>query len=194
MLQQTCPRRQRRDGQRHRHGTTEHVLHLGGLIKDLVHRDPDEVHEHQIAHRTKSSCGRPYAKADDGLLGDGRVLDSRLTELSQEAVEHVEDAAVARNVLTDEEHIRIGRHGLVHALIEGLDIGKFARGHRKSFRSSDGVDIVEDVSRIGVRAGSGKVDAVGDVSMRLGPHLTELIRGDKAAFHTDGFDEANAVA
>ena len=123
----------RGDGQRHDCASAEHVLHLRGLVEDLIHRDADEIHEHQVADRAQAtSCGSD-AKTDDRLLGNRGVLDTLIAELGQESVEHMEDTAVAGDILTDQEDIGISSHRLVHALIEGLDVRQFAGSHRNSF-------------------------------------------------------------
>ncbi|CAB4989186.1 unannotated protein [freshwater metagenome] len=122
-----------RDGQGDGDRAPEHVLHLGRLVEDLVHGDADEIHEHQVAHRSKAPGSSTDAEADDRLLGDRGVLDPLVAIGGEEAIEHVEDAAVAGDILADEEDVGVLGHDLVHALVEGLDIGEFARVHGDSF-------------------------------------------------------------
>ena len=63
--------------------------------------------------------------------------DAGFAEGVEQPVEHVEDTAIAGNVLADQEHVRILGHDLVHALVEGLDVGQFTGGHGRSFRGAE---------------------------------------------------------
>ena len=39
----------------------EHVAELGGLVIDLVHTDPEEVHEHQLRYGPEAEQAAPAA-------------------------------------------------------------------------------------------------------------------------------------
>ncbi len=126
----------RGDRQRQRGVAAEHVLELRGLIRELVHRDKHEVHEHQVDDRTEShDCGAD-AEADDRLLRDRRVDHPALAEPFEEAVEVVEDASGAADILASDEHIRIFVHHLGQTLVERLEVAEmpFGRlgGHQRA--------------------------------------------------------------
>ena len=121
----------RGDGQRHRDVAAEHELQLRGLVVDLVERDADEVHEHQVADRTQPACGGADTHPDEAHLGDRRVDDPLLAVGVEQAVEGVEDAAVAGDVLADHDDVGVLGHELQQRLVEGLDIRDLA--HRQPF-------------------------------------------------------------
>src|SRR3546814_17361447 len=41
---------------------------LRGVIDQLVHRDRDEIHQHDLGHRTHANNRRTHCRAQDGLL------------------------------------------------------------------------------------------------------------------------------
>ena len=65
----------------------EHRSDLGGVVDDLVHRDEQEVHRHDLDHRALAEHRGPDARADEPLLGDRRVADAIGAELVEEAGE-----------------------------------------------------------------------------------------------------------
>ena len=60
-------------GQRHFQLAPGHVVELGRVVDELVHGQRDEVHEHDLHHRTQARQGRADGHAHDGAFADGRV-------------------------------------------------------------------------------------------------------------------------
>src|SRR5262249_59727176 len=56
------------DHQWHRRFAAEHVAEFGSLVEDLVHTDPEEVHEHQLGDRPEARGRGAYSRADEGGL------------------------------------------------------------------------------------------------------------------------------
>ena len=64
--------------QDHRHFefAAGHVVDLGSLIHELVHRQCDEVAEHDVHHRAHPGHGGADADAADARFGNGRIDDA----------------------------------------------------------------------------------------------------------------------
>ena len=122
-------------GHRDHHGDLDlpavHELHLGRLVHHLVERDREEVHEHDVDDRTETPCSGADAQPDEAHLGDGGIDHPTITELGEQAVVHVEDAAVCRDVLADDKDVLVFAHDLRDGLVVGLDVGCLTRGRRR---------------------------------------------------------------
>ena len=115
-----------RQPQHHRHGdlAVAHVAHFRGLIDDLVHRAEDEIAVLHFRDRLHAGHRRPHRRADDGDFGDRRVHDPVVAELLRQSQRHGEPAAKAAgdsDVLTDDEHGRIGTHRHADRIAQALD-------------------------------------------------------------------------
>ena len=60
----------------------EHVAELGGLVIDLVHTDPEEVHEHQLRYGPEARAAAPAAAPmnADSLIGVSKTRPGYLVE------------------------------------------------------------------------------------------------------------------
>ena len=86
-----------------RHADAGAVARLGGEVRDHVEGARDEVDELHLGHGPHPHHRGPDRGADDGGLGDRRVDDALLAELGDEAVGHLEGAAVDADVLAEQE-------------------------------------------------------------------------------------------
>ena len=99
-----------------------HVARLGDLVGDHVPGDREEVAEHQLGDRTQTGHRRAHRGPDDRLLADRRVADPRRTELVEQALGQLEDAARRPDVLTDQDDARVAPHLLGDASSDGRAI------------------------------------------------------------------------
>src|SRR5262249_50775191 len=74
---------------------------------------------------------RADGRADDGRLRDRRVDDPALAELLDQAVGHLERAAVDADVLAQQEHALVACHLLAEALADRVDVGGLALRDRR---------------------------------------------------------------
>ena len=92
-----------------RHADARAVARLGGEVRDHVEGAGDEVDELHLGDRPHAHHRRADGRADDRRLGDRRVDDALLAELGDEAVGHLEGAAVDADVLAEQEDARVAR-------------------------------------------------------------------------------------
>jgi hypothetical protein len=117
-----------RGPQHHRHagGAAEHVVDLGGLVDDLVHRLVGEVGELDLHDRTHPGEGRADGGADDAELGDGGVTDPVAAEAVVEVAADAEGAAVDADVLAQHVHAFVALHLLPERLGDRDEVGGLA--------------------------------------------------------------------
>ena len=80
---------------------TGHVPQLGGVVRKLVEADAEEVHEHDLGHRSQATQSRSHRRPDDGLFGDGRIAYPVHSVLGGETLRHTEHTVVG-DVFTEE--------------------------------------------------------------------------------------------
>ncbi len=97
------------------------VAHLRELAHDLVERRIDEVEELDLGDRLEPVKGHADRGADDPGLGERRVDHAVGAELLQEPVRRAEDPTVHADVLSEEQDVRVGPHGVAERPIDGLD-------------------------------------------------------------------------
>jgi hypothetical protein len=107
-----------RRAQHHRHAAlaTEHEARLGGLVHEGVHRQRDEVHEHDLDHRAQARQRRAHCGGDDARLGDRGVEHALRPELVEQAARGLERAAGRTDVLAHHDHARVGGHAVAQCL------------------------------------------------------------------------------
>ena len=92
---------------------------LRRLVDEAVHRERQEVPEHDLDDRPQAVHRRPEGGAGEGQLGDGRVEDALRPVLVVEARRRGEDAAGDGDVLAEEDHALVGRELLVERVADG---------------------------------------------------------------------------
>ena len=60
--------------------STRHVMQLGGVVDELVHRQSNEVDEHDFHHRPESGSCRANSESHDRSFADGCVDHTVLAE------------------------------------------------------------------------------------------------------------------
>src|SRR5262249_54874383 len=83
---------------------TEHVVDLGGVVDDLVHRQQAEVDRHDLHDRPRAGHRRADRRADEALLGDRRVAHALLAELLQQALGDAVGPVEHPDLLAQDEH------------------------------------------------------------------------------------------
>ena len=166
------------------------------MVADLVHADHEEVVDHDLGDGLHPGHGGADGGADDRLLCDRCGAHPVRTEAGGEPVGGL-DHSTGRigDVLTDQEHGRIGfeRNGqrLVHGLAEGQHASRgglvlaCGTGCRALDREVGDVrwiseDIQVELRRIGGRAGARVVDRSVDLGTDGGFHCLELAFGRHA--------------
>ncbi len=87
------------------HLAAEHVMDLGGLVDDLVHRDKAERHLPPIDDRAKAATGGADRHAGQCRFGDRRRPDPFGAELAEQRRQrvgrHVKDLGIAPHLFGD---------------------------------------------------------------------------------------------
>ena len=120
----------------------EHVVHLGGLVKELVKGDADEVHKHQFGHGAQTGCGSAGGSAHNGAFRNGGVAHAAFAKLVKKALSHAKAAAKLAHVFTDDEHVFVPLHLLTHGIVKRLQVGF----DRHIFLHSENLKVVSAVS------------------------------------------------
>ena len=100
-----------------------HVVHLGGLVGDLVHGQGQEIAEHDVDHRPHAGHGGADADAGKAGFGDRRVDHAGRAELLDQPAEHLERRAGLGDVFADDEDAGVAAHLLGQRLVHGLREG-----------------------------------------------------------------------
>ena len=119
--------------------SAKHVAHLGGVVEQLVHADPDEVHEHQLGDGAHAGGGGADGGAHESGFGKGCVEDTLVAELLDQAAGGAESAApsvhdaqvfaagAAGNFLAHDDDGFVAAHFLGEGFVDGLAGLQFAR-------------------------------------------------------------------
>ena len=97
-----------------------HVVHLRGLVDQLVHDQRQEVAEHDVDDRPHAGHRRADADAREACLRDRRVDHALRPELLDEPEQHLERRAGLGHVLADHEDARIAPQLLAQRLVDRL--------------------------------------------------------------------------
>ena len=98
--------------QHHRHLelAAGHIVGLGRLVDELVHRQRDKVAEHNVHNRAHPGDRGTNTEASNTRFGDGRIDDALCAEFIDHAGEHFEDGAGFSHILADDKDARIAAH------------------------------------------------------------------------------------
>src|SRR5437867_11452913 len=102
------------------------------VVLDLVEALEGEARELDLADGLEPVEGHPDRRADDGRLGERAVDHPLATKFSMEVLGHAEDAAVAADVLADDDDVLVPLHLLEQRQVQRLDHVQFC--HRLVFR------------------------------------------------------------
>ncbi len=112
-----------------------HVARLGDLVGDHVPGHREEVREHQLRDRAQAGHRRAHRRADDGLLADRRVADTRRAELVEQALGQLEDASGRPDVLADQHDARVAPHLLGDARRDRAAVCQFRHAEPPSLQT-----------------------------------------------------------
>src|SRR5581483_4261845 len=70
----------------------EHIAQLGSLVEDHIPADAEEVHKHQLDHRTQTRCGSSYRRPDEARFGNWRIQDALTAKLLHQPFSHAQHA------------------------------------------------------------------------------------------------------
>ncbi len=121
----------RAEDERHAHLLPGQEPVLRRLIDDAVHREREEVAEHDLDDGTQPGHRRAERGAGERELRDGRVEDALRAVLLVEAGRRGEDAAGRGNVLAEEDHTLVEGELLVERVPD-----RGAEGDRRHQRAS----------------------------------------------------------
>ena len=96
------------------------VMEEGGLGRDLIEGDADELDEHDLGHRPQPACGGADGEAEKAHLRDRRVADAQRPEALEQAFGRLERSLGDGDVLTEDDDGVVSLHlvgeGLGHRL------------------------------------------------------------------------------
>ena len=95
--------------QRHGELPPRHVAQLGGMVYELVHRQRQEIDEHDLDDRPPSGERRPDRHAHDAVFADRRVHNPFLAEFFDQPGGHAERSA-DRNIFPQHYDAGVGVH------------------------------------------------------------------------------------
>ena len=129
MLRGGAARGAQRRAQHHRHFelAAGHVVNLRRLIDHLVHRQRDEVAEHDVDDRPHAGHRRADADAGDARFGNRRVDHALRAEFFHQPGKNFERRARFGDIFADDEHGRIAAHFFGQRFVDRLAEGDFAR-------------------------------------------------------------------
>jgi hypothetical protein len=112
-----------------------HVVGLRRLIAELVHRQEQEVAEHQIDDRPRTRHRGADRNSHEAGFGDRCVDNSLASEFLHQPREDLERGPRFRDVLADHEDRRIAPHLLGDGLVDGCGQSDLPHRHlRPPFR------------------------------------------------------------
>ena len=133
--------------QRQFHLAAHHVMHLGGLIHDLVIAAADEVHEHDLDNRPQAGHRGANASAEKTHFRNRRVEDAFGAKFGNQAASCAKRSAPGvhetemrapcgtGDVFAHNNNLGIAAHFLANGFIDGLTETEFSRGGRGHFCS-----------------------------------------------------------
>ena len=86
---------------------TGHIVDLGCLVHDLVHRQRDEIAEHDIDDGTHARHSSTHAHASDAGFRNRRINDTRGTKLFNQACKHFEWRASLGYIFAHDKYTRV---------------------------------------------------------------------------------------
>ena len=118
----------RADGDRRRRAACRHEAQLRRMVDDLVGRDADEVHDHDLGHRQQAVDRRTDRGAEDRGLRDRGVQHPVVAVLGGQSRGRAGGAGIG-DVLAEQEHPLVGGQRLVQSEVQRLAHGHLGLGH-----------------------------------------------------------------
>ncbi len=126
-----------------------HVVNLRRLIDHLVHRQRNEVAEHDVDDRPHAGHRRADTDTGDPRFGNRRVDHALGAEFFYQSRQNFERRARLGDIFADDEHRRIAAHLFGERFVDRLAEGDFARPKLLAVLTS--VDMLIDFTRFRIR-------------------------------------------
>src|SRR5258706_15731497 len=97
-----------------------HIMHLGGLVRNLIHRQPDEVAEHQVHHRAHAGHGTTYSQPGDACFRDRRVDYTSRTKFFDQPGKDLERRSGLGHIFTNDKYGWVTAHLFGQRFTNGL--------------------------------------------------------------------------
>src|SRR5215469_78929 len=89
---------------------TGHVMNLGSLVHNLIHRQADEVPKHDIHNRAHAGHGSSYPQTRNTSFRNRRIDHPPWSKFIHQTGEHFEWRPGFGYVFTDNEYTRVTTH------------------------------------------------------------------------------------
>src|SRR5215471_19233496 len=99
---------------------TGHIMNLGGLVHNLIHRQANEVPKHDVHDRVHAGHGSSYPQTRNAGFRNRRIDHSFWPKFIHQAREHFEWRPGFGYVFTDNEYTPVTTHLLGQSFANGL--------------------------------------------------------------------------
>src|SRR5436189_3502644 len=97
-----------------------HVMDLGSLVRNLIHRQTYEVPEHNVHYRAHAGHGSSYPQTRDTGFRNWRIDHPLWPKFIHQAREHFEWRPGFGYIFTDNEYTRVTTHLFGQSFADGL--------------------------------------------------------------------------
>jgi hypothetical protein len=104
------------------------------MVRQLVHRQGQKIHEHDFHHRPQAGHGGPHCSTDDGGLGDRRVAHPLPAEPLEKTTRDAEGSSGSAHVLAQKHHRGILRHRVGESAVDRLPEPDLGHGRASATR------------------------------------------------------------
>src|SRR5215831_4038025 len=105
---------------------SRHIVNLGSLVYDLVHRQPNEITKHNVDDGAHTGHSRSNPKTADAGLRDGRIDHALRAEFLNESREYFEWRPRFGDILTHDKNGRISAQLFSQGFADRLTKGDLA--------------------------------------------------------------------
>src|SRR6266567_6692275 len=97
-----------------------HIMDLGSLVHNLIHRQANEVPEHDVHNRAHAGHGPSYPQTRNASFRNRRIDHPLWPKFIHQAREHFEWRPSFGYIFTDNEYTRVTTHLFGQSLANGL--------------------------------------------------------------------------
>ena len=87
-------------------------MHLRSLVHDLIHRQRDEITEHDVDYGTHAGHGTPHSQSGNTCFRDRCINHTRGPKLFDQSYKHLESSAGFGHIFAHDENTWITTHFL----------------------------------------------------------------------------------
>src|SRR5215472_6921977 len=106
---------------------SRHIVNLGSLVYDLVHRQPNEITKHNVDDGAHSGHSRSNPQTADAGLRDRRIYDALGTEFFNQSREYFKWRSGFGDILTHNKHTWISAQLFSQGFTDSLTKGNLAQ-------------------------------------------------------------------